>query len=512
MRSETDQPLLCMRGMGKAFAGTWVLRDVDLTLEAGQIHALVGENGAGKSTLIKLLGGVYRPDGGEIVLRGRIVRFGSPRQAEEQGIAIIHQELALIPHLSVAENIFLGREPVTATGVIDRVRLNRAAEALLAAKLGLTLDVTQAVGGLPIGVQQMVEIAKALSREASVLVMDEPTSALSDADTRRLFEVVRQLREAGVAIVYISHKMDEIYALADRITVLRDGRHVGTATPKELPRDRLVHWMVGRPVNQFFPKHEARRGSEQLAVAGLALHAPDRGHWLLRDVSLHVRAGEILGLAGLMGSGASELLAAIYGSHDPSASGEIRIAGRCVARPTPADSLRRGVAFLTNDRKANGLVLPMSVLQNISLATLQQCRRYGWLDGGAEVRWALPLIQRLRLQAPALDAEVATLSGGNQQKVILARWLLTRPRVLLLDEPTRGIDVGAKADIYELLNELTRAGVAIILITSELPELLALADRIVVMHRGRVTEELTRSAATQERIMHAALGAASGPA
>ncbi len=508
MDPHTQPPLLQMLQIHKAFSGVEVLRAVDFTVQRGEVHALVGENGAGKSTLIKILGGVHQEYRGHVLLDGHEVRFRSPREAEAHGIAVIHQELALIPHLSVAENLFLAREPTGRTGLLDRRTMHRAAVALLQQHLGLQLNVARPVADLPLGTRQLIEIAKALGRHATLLVMDEPTSALSETEAARLFAAIRQLRAGGVGLVYISHKLEEIYALADRITVLRDGQLVGTAAAADLPPERLVQWMVGREIEQLFPKHAAIPGPERLRVAGLCLADPRTGRWLLEDVSLHVRAGEIVGLAGLIGSGASELLGAIYGRYGAPPRGTIFVNGQRQTRVSPRAALRSGLALLTNDRQASGLVLPMSVLHNLSLSTLDRCRRCGLLSRRRERERCGPYVQRMNLRGPALTAPVSALSGGNQQKVVLARGLLSEPSTLLLDEPTRGIDVAAKADIYALLNELTAAGLAILLITSELPELLALSDRILVLHRGRITAEFQRGAATQENILHAAMGGA----
>ncbi len=505
--SDNATPMLQMQAIRKSFGHVEVLHGVDLELRAGEVHALVGENGAGKSTLIKILGGVHRDFTGQVRLDGHPTRFRRPRDAEDAGVAVIHQELALIPHLSVAENIFLGREPTTRLGTLDRPRMRTAAARVLRDHLGLALDVARPVVELPLAAQQMVEIAKALSRDARILVMDEPTSALSEADTQRLFAAIRQLRDQGVGIIYISHKMDEIYALADRITVLRDGAYVGTAPAADLSQQALVHWMVGRQIDDFFPKISAPVGSTKLRVENLGLRDPGRPRWLVQDVSLSLRGGEIVGLAGLIGSGASELMGAVFGRYGTPECGRVLVGDKPLRPLTPRSAIGRGVALLTNDRKASGLVLPMSVLHNLSLSTLDRCRRWGLLSSRRERRRCTPYALRMKLRAPSLAAPVATLSGGNQQKVVFARWLLTEPQVLLLDEPTRGIDVAAKADIYALLNELTAAGLAILLVTSELPELLALSDRILVMHRGRVTAELDRAEATQERVMHAAMGA-----
>ena len=506
MTTPADPPLLRMTKIHKSFAHVEVLHDVNLDLARGEILALVGENGAGKSTLIKILGGVHRDYQGTILLDGQPVRFRDPRDAESHGIAVIHQELALIPHLCVAENIYLAREPTGRLGGLDHRRMQAQAVAVLREHLGIHLDVTRHVVELPLAAQQMVEIAKALSRDARILVMDEPTSALSEADTQRLFVAVRRLRDRGVGIIYISHKMEEIYELADRMIVLRDGGHVGTAPPADLPRDRLVQWMVGRKVDQFFPKHAAAPGPLRLQVEHLHVRDAEQNRWLVDDVSLSLHAGEIVGVAGLIGSGASELLGAIFGRYGRRVQGTIRIDGHDIDNMTPRKAIDNRLALLTNDRKASGLVLPMSVLHNLSLSTLNDCRVAGLLSGRRERSRAAPYVERMKLRAPSLAAEVQTLSGGNQQKVVFARWLLTEPQVLLLDEPTRGIDVAAKADIYALLCELTASGLAILLITSELPELLALSDRIIVLHRGKITAQIPRAAATQESVMHAAMG------
>jgi ribose transport system ATP-binding protein len=499
-------PLVRMSGIGKAFGAVQVLHDVRFDLQTGESHALVGENGAGKSTLIKILAGVHTDYVGQITVRGTPVRFRGPRDAENAGIAVIHQELALVPHLSAAENIYLGREPVNCIGLLRRRRMETAAAIVLRDTLGIELDVRRPVAELPVASQQLVEIAKALARDAAILVMDEPTSALSEADAQRLFTAMGRLRARGVGIIYISHRMDEIYRVADRITVLRDGRYVGTAAACELSQGSLVQWMVGREIAQLAPRADVRCPDERLRVTDLWLRDAHEERWVLREFSVSVKRGEVVGLAGLMGSGASEALGAVFGRYGRPARGTVLLDGRPMQHFTPAAALDAGMALLTNDRKASGLVLPMSVLHNASLSVLPRCRRAGLLSGTRERRTAGPLLERLCVRAPSLHTGVSALSGGNQQKVLLARWLMVGPRVLLLDEPTRGIDVGAKADIYALLGELTAAGLGILLITSELPELLALADRIVVLHRGRITGEFTHAEATAERIMHAAMG------
>jgi ribose transport system ATP-binding protein len=495
-----------MLGIRKAFGAVEVLHGVDFAVRAGRVHALVGENGAGKSTLIKILGGVYQDYRGRLALDGAPVQLSGPRDAEAHGIAVIHQELALVPHMTVAENVFLGHEPTFGPGLLHRAALHDAAKAIFRESLALDLDVTRTVADLPLAARQLTEIAKALARRARLLVLDEPTSALGAADAARLFAAIRGLRARGVGLVYISHKLDEIYALADEITVLRDGERVGTLPAADLPPAQLVQWMVGRTIEQFFPSRAHEPGAARLEVRDLHVRPARTGRSLVAGVSLQVRAGEVVGLAGLMGSGASDVLGAIFGRSGPPARGEIRVEGQLLRRPTPRAAIARGLALLTSDRQASGLVLPMSVLHNLSLATLSRCCRAGLMSGERERRHCGATVEQLKLRAPSLEAPVTALSGGNQQKVVLGRWLLTTPQVLLLDEPTRGIDVGAKADIYALLDELTARGLAILLVTSELPELLALADRILVMHRGRITAELRRHEATQERILHAAMG------
>lgn len=498
-------PLLQMRGIHKAFAGVRALQGVDLEVQAGEVHGLVGENGAGKSTLMRILSGALQPDAGEILLRGQPMRFPTPQAAQAAGIAMIHQELSLVPSTSVAANILLGHEPRGALGLLNLREMNRRAAELME-QLSTPVDVSRRVEEFTIAVQQMVEVAKALSHQATLIVMDEPTSALAEAEVAKLFSIIRSLRDQGVAIVYISHKMDEIYALCDRVTVLRDGQYVGTSAVSDLPREQLIQWMVGRKIDQLFPRHHAIAGPEVLRVEGLSLPADDEtGRLAVDNVSLTVRAGEIVGLAGLRGAGCSELMGCIFGQYGRRPAGSIWIRGRPVAPHSPAEAIRCGVAMLTNDRKATGLILPMSVLHNMTLASLPQVAPAGVIRRRREEILARPLVDTLNIRAASVNQEVNSLSGGNQQKVALAKWLMTEPDVLLLDEPTRGIDVGAKTEVYELMNRLVEAGKGILLITSELPELLAMSDRIVVLHRGRVTAQFPREEATQERVMAAAM-------
>ncbi|MBK9118973.1 MAG: sugar ABC transporter ATP-binding protein [Phycisphaerales bacterium] len=508
-----DCTLLEMRNITKSFDGVPVLLGVNFDLRAGEVHALVGENGAGKSTLIKVLAGVHRDWGGDVWLRGRTVRFSGPRAASQAGVAVIHQELALVPGLTVAENLFLGREPRTPWGTLNRHTMDTRAAAVLQEDLGIQVDPRGLAGALPLATRQVLEIAKALliyddgtSRGAGLLVLDEPTSALSDEEARRLFAIIRRLRERGAGVVYVSHRMEEIYALADRITVLRDGRQVCTATPAELPPDELVARMVGRTFAAPTARQDAATGPVRLEVRSVALRSADGRRTALHDIELVVRAGEMVGLTGLLGSGASELLGAIYGRYGRLDSGQILVDGVPVRNLVPRTALARGIALLTNDRQASGLVLPLSVLANVTLAALPECTRVGLLRSARERAIYAASAGRLAVKTPSIHAAVRTLSGGNQQKVLLARWLATRPLVLLLDEPTRGIDVAAKAEIYALLRALARDGVGLVICTSELPELLALADRVLVLRRGRIVTELPRGMATQETVLHAAMG------
>ena len=506
MLTATCVPLLQMKGIGKAFSGTRVLNDVQLALYAGEVHILAGENGAGKSTLIKILAGVHTDYEGEIQLRGRKVRFSNPQEAARAGISVIHQELSLIPGMRVVDNIFLGREKGGFGGWVAFGAQRKACQALMN-QLGLRIDPNRTVEEYPISAQQTIEIAKALSFEAQIIIMDEPTSALTEPEVERLFRTIEDLKSRGCAIVYISHKMEEIYRIADRITVLRDGQYIGSAAAAELPRAELIKWMVGRAINEQFPRHTPNFGGVRLKVKDFTVADP---HGLSRPVvdrvSFEVRAGEIVGLGGLQGSGASELLHGLFGSYGRNAAGAIAIDETRFVPRSPGDSIRRGVALLTNDRKTNGLILGMSITHNVTLASIPAFSPGGWMRNGEERRAAERHRQSLNIKAAGLAQPLQSLSGGNQQKVVLAKWLQTSPKVLLLDEPTRGVDVGAKHEIYELMNRWTQQGYAILLITSEMPELLALSDRILVMHRGRISAELGHEEATQEKVLQAAMG------
>jgi ribose transport system ATP-binding protein len=506
------QPLARMVGISKSFGRVAVLENVGFDVLPGEVHALAGENGAGKSTLIKILAGVHTDFGGRIEIGGRAVRPKSPLDAGRLGVAVIHQELSLVPSMSVADNLTLGRWPTRAGLILGRRQ--RAAAREILAELGLNVDVDQLVGELPIATQQLLEIAKALTQAARVIVMDEPTSALSTPEVERLFVRIADLKARGCGIVYITHKLEEIHRIADRITVLRDGRRIATAPAAEVSAGQLVSWMVGREITEQVPRVPAAPGEVRLRVRDFSIRqrgvsdfsVTQRGRTVVQPISFSVRAGEILGLAGLQGSGNSALLMGLFGACGKAASGETWLDERRVALRSPREAISAGVALLTNDRKATGLVLPLSILANLTLADLPRLCRAGWRRPGRERAAAASLAQRLHLRAAALCQEVNTLSGGNQQKVLLAKWLQTEPRVLLLDEPTRGIDVGAKREIYELINDWTAQGVAIILITSELPELLGLADRILVLHRGRLTAEFARGDFAPDAIMAAAMG------
>lgn len=498
-------PLVRLRGIGKRFGSVAVLRGVDLDLNAGEVLILAGENGAGKSTLIKILGGVYPDYEGEIELDGRAIRPRSPLEAAALGIAIIFQELSLVPTMTVADNIFLGR-PLTRQGFVDDAAQRAAARELLE-QLGLDLDVDRRVEDLPLAQQQLTEIAKALARQARVIVMDEPTSALGAPEVEKLFALIGDLQARGCAVVYITHKMEEIRRIGDRITVLRDGELVGSAPAEALPPERLVQWMVGRQMDDQFPRHASRPGPPRLQVENLTVwpHGRDRKA-AVEGISFTLHAGEIVGVAGLQGSGASDLLGGLFGAFGSAVEGRAWLDGCALEIAAPRRAIEQGLAWLTNDRKATGLVLPLSIIANTTLADLRRLTPGGWRSPVREAALAREQGARLSLRAASLSMEVGYLSGGNQQKVVLAKWLLTRPRVLLCDEPTRGIDVGAKREIYELMNQLTAEGVTILLITSELPELLALSDRILVLHRGRLTATLDRAQASPERVLAAAMG------
>jgi len=500
--------IVSLRGIRKSFGPVEVLHGVDLDVLAGEVHVLAGENGAGKSTLVNILSGVHTDFEGEILFQGAARRFSRPADAAKAGIATIHQELSLVPSMTVADNLFLGRERADRWGRVDFAAQEREATRLLE-EAGLDVSPRQLVAELPVATQQMLEIARALGREAALFVLDEPTSALAEPEVEALFGRIAELRLAGHGIVYITHKMEEIYRLADRITVLRDGRRVETAPASELPPDRLVTLLVGRALEaRPAPEPRATRGPAVLEVHDLTVDHPGvPGVRLVDGVSLTLHEGEVLGLAGLQGSGASEVLHALFGDPAGKVGGSVTLTGLPYAPDGPAHAIAERVVLLTNDRKAKGLAPDMSVAHSVGLASLDRFTGPGgWVRAGAARAAALELAGSFRLGAPSPDAPVRALSGGNQQKVYLARCLLTDPRVLLLDEPTRGIDIGAKTDIYGLVRDWVARGISILLITSELDELLLLCDRILVLHRGRLAAALEGQSATKEAVLAAAMG------
>jgi ABC-type sugar transport system ATPase subunit len=484
--------------ISKSFPGVRALDAVDFTLRAGEVHALVGENGAGKSTLIKIFSGVYQPDSGEIRVDGQPVAIGSAQESQALGIVPVHQEIHLVPLLSVAENIFLGRQPLRGRGFIDHAGMERQAAEILEG-LGIRVDVRALVTDLSVARRQMVSIARALSSNARVIILDEPTASLSERETQILFEIIRRLKERGVAVIYISHRLEEIFAIADRVTVMRDGRIVGTQPVTETRLEQIIAMMVGREMSELFRKEEVPIGAPVLQVDDLCVAG------VLRDVSFTLHQGEILGLAGLVGAGRSELARAIFGA-DRYDRGNVLLEGRPLRARHPRDAVARGVGLAPEDRKQQGLIMGLPVAQNITLANLFRRQRLGFFSLRAEKQTAETYVKRLGIRTPDVERQVAFLSGGNQQRVVIARWLETRPKVLILDEPTQGVDVGAKAEIHGLMVELARAGVGILLISSDLPEVLQMSDRVLVMHEGRITGRFSRQEATQEMVMRSATG------
>ena len=486
-----------MRRIDKSFPGVDALRNVDFDLQAGEVHALLGENGAGKSTLIKILGGGLKPDHGEIRIRGRDPEITSPAEAQRAGIAVIYQEFNLIPALSVRENIFLGRDHATWGWLRHREELLAARQ--IFDRMGVSLDGNALCSSLSVAQQQLVEIAKALALDATILVMDEPSAALTTQEVDHLFAIVRELQGQGIGIIYISHRLEEIESLADRVTVLRDGQKVATRLAAETDRNEMIELMVGRTLDKEFPPRNVTLGDTRLRVERVS--AGDR----VRDVSFTVRAGEILGITGLVGAGRTELARAIFGA-DPRDTGTIALDGTTLHIDSPRDAIRAGIGFLTEDRKLQGLVLKHSVRHNYGLPNLSWLSRIGWVRQQAERSTFGNYIDNLRIKIPAQDQLAATLSGGNQQKVVLAKWLARQCDVLLFDEPTRGIDVGAKYEIYLLMNRLAEEGKSVVMISSELPEILGMSDRILVMRDGSMAGEVTDvKGATQEQLLDLAL-------
>ncbi len=504
MPLKDNVPLIEVRQITKRFAGTVALDDVSLEVAAGELHAIVGENGAGKSTLMKILSGVITEFDGELRLRGEPIRFASTRDAETAGVSIIHQELNLVEQLSVTANIFLGRERRGAFGLLDDSSAQQEAAELFR-QLGCRLDPAQRVGALRVGDQQLVEIAKALSRRAGILIMDEPTSALTESETERLFEIIGRLRQDGVTILYISHKMDEIFRLADRITILRDGQHVRTMRRDETNAREVTHLLVGREIEETSLEKPRQPGDVVLRVENLSLPWPGHARpWRLKDVSLELRRGEVLGIAGLMGAGRTELLECLFGASELPPQGRIVLDGQPVSFTHPEEAVAAGMALVTEDRKRLGLFAHQTVRDNITVCTLDDVRNAGLISSRRERASAETSIVRLGVKTAGSEAAITSLSGGNQQKCIIARWLRTNPKVLLLDDPTRGVDVGAKAELYKLIDHLCRDGLGLIVTSSELPELITLCDRILVLCEGRLTGEFLRGNFTEQAIMEAA--------
>ncbi|MGY5800899.1 sugar ABC transporter ATP-binding protein [Rhizobium hainanense] len=489
--------LLSAEGIRKEFPGVLALDDVSFHLKRGTVHALMGENGAGKSTLMKILAGIYIPDQGEVRLKGVDIRLKSPLDALENGIAMIHQELNLMPFMTVAENIWIRREPKNRFGLVDHAEMSRKTEELFQ-RLNIAIDPEIQVRELSVASRQMVEIAKAVSYNSDVLIMDEPTSALTEREVAHLFQIIRDLRAQGIGIVYITHKMNELFEIADEFSVFRDGKYIGTHASTDVTRDDIIRMMVGREITQMFPKEEVPIGETVLSVKDLSLDG------VFSNVSFDVRAGEILGVAGLVGSGRSNVAETIFGV-TPASSGTIELFGKKTEISSPAAAIRHGMAFLTEDRKDTGCLLILSVLENMQVAVLHdKFVRGGFVQEGSIEQACEEMARKLRVKTPNLDERIENLSGGNQQKALIGRWMLTNPRILILDEPTRGIDVGAKAEIHRLVTEMARNGVAVIMISSEMPEVLGMSDRIMVMHEGRVTGFLDRADATQVKVMELA--------
>jgi ribose transport system ATP-binding protein len=491
--------LLEMKGIGKTFPGVKALEGVSLAVREGQVHALLGENGAGKSTLIKILSGAYTRDAGEIHYDGKRVDIRGPEDAQALGISTIYQEFNLGRDLTVAENIFLGHLPRKNRVMVDWETVRRRSREILD-RLGARIPVDALVSRLSVAEQQLVEIAKSLNRQTRLLIMDEPSAVLGEHDLERLFQVVRSLQAQGIGVVYISHRLREIYELADEVTILKDGRYVATKRVAEVNMDELVRLMVGRPLTDVYPRRQPRLGEVLLEVKGL------RRHHLVHDVSFQLRAGEILGFSGITGSGRTEVMRAVFGA-DPHTA-EIRVSGAPFRARSPREAIRRGIALVTEDRKGQGLLLKQDVTTNTTISGLRFLTRFGVIRRAKEQALVDKLIKDLRIKTPNARFHVVNMSGGNQQKVILARWLSVNTKILIMDEPTRGIDVGSKSEIYQLMDELTKQGVGIIMISSELPEVLGMSDRILVMREGTIVGELAREAATEEGVMKYAVGEA----
>lgn len=496
---------LIIRNVSKDFSGIYALKEVDMQFFPGQVTAVIGENGAGKSTLMKIVSGAYPDFEGEIFFKGNQIAFKTPKEAAESGIVIIHQELNLIPHLSISENIFLGQELKNTLGLLDYKGMHKKSRELLK-RLQLDVDPETPVYQLRVGQQQLVEIARALLFDSKVLIMDEPTSAISDHEVELLFQIIKELKAQNVAIVYISHKLDELFEIADRFEVLRDGRHVGSGLMKEIKHEKLINLMVGRKIEDRIRNESKISSEEVLRVENICLQNPENINIpLVQDVSFTLHKGEVLGIAGLMGAGRSELLETIFGLHPKHSSGKIFIDEKEIRIRNVNNAIEAGIGLVPEDRKRQGLVLNMNVIKNTSLASLKKLSLFGFIDKKKDIKLGKDYIGKLNTSVPSIQIEVAKLSGGNQQKVVLAKWLATNPKILLLDEPTRGIDVGAKSEIYRLINELTEEGIGIVVVSSELPEILTISDTILVLSESKQTATLKRSEANEEIIMSAAI-------
>lgn len=497
--------LLEVKNVSKDFSGVYALKNVDLQIFPGEVTAIIGENGAGKSTLMKVVSGVHTQYEGTVLLDGKEVIFENPKDAADQGVVIIHQELNLIPHLSITENLFLGQELTNKFGLLDYSRMNKKAKELLS-RMHLDINPSTRINQLRVGQQQLVEIAKALLLESKVLIMDEPTSAISDREVELLFEIIKDLKSKGVAIVYISHKLNELFEIAERYTVLRDGENVGSGMMEGCTRGQLIQMMVGRDLRDSFIRDRIQHGEEVLRVENLSFQNPEnRKDFLVQDVSFTLHKGEVLGIAGLMGAGRTETLEAIFGLFPKHVTGKISIEGREVQIKSVSDAIAAGIGLVPEDRKRQGLILSMNVEMNTTLANLDQVSSFGFLSKQKEEELSNSYLNKLNTKAASSKMGVQKLSGGNQQKVVIAKWLATKPKVLLLDEPTRGIDVGAKSEIYRLIGELAARNIGVVVVSSELPEILAISDNILVLSESKLTAKLHQNEASEETIMQAAL-------
>lgn len=493
------EPVIEMKGISKSFSGNKVLDQVDFQLLPGEIHALMGENGAGKSTLIKILTGIYERDAGKVFIKGKEVHFKNPKEAEQFGIAVIHQELNIIPYLTVYENMFLGKElTVGRFGITKDKEMKRKTKEYLN-RLGIEIDPNMEAGNLSVGQQQMIEIARAVAADTEVLIMDEPTAALTEREIEALFKVISSLKKQGVGIVYVSHRMEEIFQICDRISVLRDGQFIGTKEVAKTNFDEIVKLMVGRQLGERFPERDTKIGQERFKVENLT----SKGSF--ENIRFSVHQGEIVGVAGLMGAGRSEIMQAIFGYRKMD-GGKVFIDGKEVTIKSPYDAIKAGIAFVTEDRKSQGLILELSVRENLSITTLDKISKNSLISSKTEISLADEMIEKLHVKTSGREISVKSLSGGNQQKIVIGKWLGIHPKILILDEPTRGVDVGAKKEIYQLMNDLTKQGVSIIMVSSELPEILGMSDRILVIHEGKLAAELDKSEANQENIMQSATG------